>query len=66
MDSHIGLWHAASMPERSSMWKKKDHDFAIKAFQIVQEAMGEVQEPTEAAPESLAPRDNGKTLLPWS
>jgi len=36
------------MSERSSRRKKKEHDFAITAFRVVQEAIGETPEPEEA------------------
>ena len=36
------------MSERSSRRKKKEHDFAITAFRVVQEAIGEAPEPEEA------------------
>ena len=32
------------MAERSSKRKKKEHDFAVTAFRVVQEAVGEKQE----------------------
>ena len=47
------------MPERSSKRKSKEHDYAINAFRVVQEATGQVEEP-EAEPETLEPRDDGK------
>ena len=37
------------MQNRSSKRKKKDHDFTVNAFRIVQEATGEAEE--EQAPE---------------
>ena len=38
------------MPERSSKRPKKEHDFAVKAFEVFQKAIGEEPE-TEEAPE---------------
>ncbi len=37
------------MPNRSSKRKKKDHDFSVNAFRVVQEATGEA-EPAEEKP----------------
>ncbi len=43
--------HADSMSDRSRK-KKKDHDFAVTAFRVVQEATREAEEPqSELGPE---------------
>lgn len=43
------------MSERSSKRKKKEHDVAVTAFRVFQEAIGEKPEPTtEEAPEPTA------------
>ena len=36
------------MAKRSSNRKKKDHDFAVTAFRVVEEAVSENDEPNEA------------------
>ena len=41
------------MPERSSKRKKKEHDFAVNAFRVVQEATGD---PEKAQPEPEEPK----------
>ena len=46
------------MAERSSKRKKKDHDFAVHAFRVVQEATEEPAEgPVEPEPEQLTATD---------
>ena len=46
------------MSERSSK-KKREHDFAITAFRVVQEATGEVESPakTPESPKELSPEE---------
>lgn len=44
------------MNERSSKKKKRDHDFAVTAFRVVQEAIGKVEPPTES-PQELTPEE---------
>lgn len=39
------------MNERSSRKKPRDHDFAVNAFRVVQEAIGEAESPTESPQE---------------
>lgn len=51
------------MQQRSSKRKKKEHDFAVKAFRVVQEATGEVEEaPAEQEP-TAEERHNAAVLL---
>jgi hypothetical protein len=40
------------MAERSSKRRKKDHDFAVTAFRVVQEAVSDEHEPEEKQTES--------------
>lgn len=50
------------MAKRSSR-KKKEHDFAVTAFRVVQEATGEAEEP-EGVPEPTAEeRHNAAVIL---
>lgn len=45
------------MDKRSS--KKKEHDFAVTAFQVVQEATGQAEK-AQAEPEQTEPQSHGK------
>ena len=47
------------MNERSSKKKKRDHDFAVTAFRVVQEATGEAETPIETPepPQELTPEE---------
>jgi hypothetical protein len=50
------------MAKRSS--KKRDHDFAVTAFRVVQEATEEPEdEESSPEPEDLSPRADGKDPL---
>ena len=52
------------MPERSSIRKKKrDHDFAVNAFRVVQEATEEPEPETAQSPEE-APEQDAKGKNP--
>ncbi len=44
------------MDKRSSIRKKKEHDFAVNAFRVVQEATGETEE-AKLTPEPEAPQE---------
>ena len=50
------------MPERSSKRKKSDHDFAVNAFRVVQEATGEAETADNQQDEQTSPppADEGK------
>lgn len=50
------------MADRSSRKPKREHDFAVTAFRVVQEATGEAATPTEAPPE-LTPEERHKAAV---
>ena len=47
-DQRAGCY-AQGMNERSSRGKKRDHDFAVTAFRVVQETTGQKEAPVEPA-----------------
>lgn len=52
------------MDERSSKRKKKDHDFAVNAFRVVQEATGQREQPESSeTTEELTPEERHEAAV---